>query len=141
MLNHESIVSFNNHFYFFVWVKVICSENASKVRRNFPVDLLLRPMPFSIFWFYIYLSHTFCLVKYIGIKGGFYSERADEFVISPIRRTKLFSWAKMLNFFHSKWLKTCQVRTWKCSITLFEHSAQPQVPIWHDLSHLEWKKI
>ena len=32
-------------------------------------------------------------------KGGFYSERSDEFVISPNRGTKLFSWAKILNFF------------------------------------------
>ena len=30
-------------------------------------------------------------------KGGFFSERAGGFVISPSRRTKFFSWAKILN--------------------------------------------
>ena len=32
-------------------------------------------------------------------KSGFYSERADEFVISPNKQTKLFSWAEILIFF------------------------------------------
>ena len=31
-------------------------------------------------------------------KGGFYSERAGKFIISPNRRTKLFSGAKILIF-------------------------------------------
>ena len=36
---------------------------------------------------------------YVLIKGGFYSERAGEFVISPNKCAKLFSWAKILIFF------------------------------------------
>ena len=44
-------------------------------------------------------------------------------------------------FFHSKWLKSCQIRTWSCSNTFFEHSEQLHVLFWHDLSHLEWKKV
>ena len=36
--------------------------------------------------------------KIVG-KGGFYAKRAYEFVISPNRRTKLLSWAKILNCF------------------------------------------
>ena len=27
-------------------------------------------------------------------------------------------------FFHSKWLKSCQIRTWSCSNVIFEHSEQ-----------------
>ena len=42
--------------------------------------------------------------------------------------------------FHSKWLKSCQIRTWICSNAVFEHSEQLHVLIWHDLSHLEWRK-
>ena len=44
------------------------------------------------------------------------------------------------DFFHSKWLKSCQIRNWSCSNAFFEHSEQLHVFIWHDLSHLEWKK-
>ena len=43
--------------------------------------------------------------------------------------------------FHSKWLKSFQIRTWgwsECSKTAFE---QLQVLIWHDLSYLDWKEI
>ena len=43
-------------------------------------------------------------------------------------------------FFHSKWLKSCQIRTWNCSNSVFEHSEQLHVLIWHDLSDSEWKK-
>ena len=77
----------------------------------------------------------------LDAKGGFYSERADAFVISPNKQTQLFSWARILiSLFHSKWLKSCQIRTWSCSNAFFEHSEQLHVLIWHDLSHLEWKK-
>ena len=44
-------------------------------------------------------------------------------------------------FFYSKWLKSCHIRTWSYPYALFKHSDQLQVPIWHNLSHLEWKKI
>ena len=44
-------------------------------------------------------------------------------------------------FFHSKWLKSCQIRTWSCPNTFFEHSEQFHVLILHDLSHLEWKGL
>ena len=70
-------------------------------------------------------------------KSVFYSERAGEFVISPNRLTKLFSWAKILIFFHSKWLKSRQIGNWGCSNKVLE---QLQVLIWQDLSHLAWKK-
>ena len=43
-------------------------------------------------------------------------------------------------FFHSKWLKSCQIRTWSCSNAFFEHPEKLFVPIWYDLSHIEWKK-
>ena len=33
-----------------------------------------------------------------------------------------------LKFFFSKWLKSCQIRTWSWSNALFEHSDQLQVP-------------
>ena len=75
------------------------------------------------------------------LKGGFFSERADPFVISPNRRTKLFSWAIILIFVHSKWLKSCQIGTWSCSECTNKALERLQVLISHDLSHLEWKKF
>ena len=44
------------------------------------------------------------------IKGGFYSEGTDVFVISPNRWTKLFSWTWILTFCHFKWFKFCHIR-------------------------------
>ena len=68
------------------------------------------------------------------------AERAGEIVFSPNRQTKLFSWAKILNFSHSKWLKSCQIRTWSCSECSNKALEQLQVLIGHDLSHLAQKK-
>ena len=51
----------------------------------------------------------------VVFKDGFNSERADTFVISSNRQTSLLSWTKILNFFPSKWLKSCQKMTLSCS--------------------------
>ena len=41
-----------------------------------------------------------------------------------------------MNFFHSKWLKSFQIRTWSCSECSKKELEQLWVFIWHDLSHL-----
>ena len=46
-------------------------------------------------------------------RGGFFSERSDAFVFSPNR---------LIFIFYSKWLKSCQIRTWSYSNAFFEHS-------------------
>ena len=46
----------------------------------------------------------------VTIKGGFYSEGADGFVISSNRQTSLFSWAWILNLWYFNGLKSSQIR-------------------------------
>ena len=93
----------------------------------------------------VYLAFFICFTSIYwektDWKGGFFSERADAFVISPNRRTSFFSWPRILIFFCSKGLKSCQIRTWSCSECSKKAFEQLQVLIWHDLRHLEWKKF
>ena len=61
-----------------------------------------------------------------AFKGSFYSENTDPFVISPNRRTKLFSWTWILKFCHFKGLKSCHIRL-HFAIWAFSASSGPYV--------------
>ena len=75
---------------------------------NFRVDSFLTDDGFVYF-------HSYYVSSFDFVKGGFYSEGVDEFVISSNRQTSLFSWAWILNLWDFKGLKSCPKQTWSVS--------------------------
>ena len=64
----------------------------------------------------IFFQIFVALSEYLNcIKGGFYFEGTDEFVISSNRRTLLFSCAWILKLWDFKLLKSCHKRAWSGS--------------------------
>ena len=78
------------------------------------------------------------LKNYLPNKGGFYQKGMVNLFFLQTDKPNYF-----LNYFflYSKWLKPCQMRTWSCTECSTKALEQLNVLIWHDLSHLEWKKF
>ena len=117
---------------FHVWPKLHECSFKNKIADNSLATLKFENtiIRTDIVWF-----HGLCYLKVAFIQKGLMRLsflQTDE----PNYFPELEFWF----FFHSKWLKSCQIRTWSCSNAFFELSEQLHVLIWHDLSHLEWKK-
>ena len=86
-----------------------------------------------------------CTCSRTIVKGGFYSEGIDAFVISSNRRTLLFSWAWNFELFNGSNHITqgleVALKAQKGSILLFEPSESHQALIWHNLSPLKYYKF
>ena len=101
-------------------------------------------MGWNSFWCSL-VFHKYCMLAIITVlKGGFYSEGTDAFVISSNKRTLFFFWAWILNLWCFKGLKLCQIKACcsseefkKQNETLFEPSVVLQALMWHDLSPLK----
>ena len=87
-----------------------------------------------------YEKYSFC-TKVPALKVAFIQKGLMPLSFLQTDKPNYFPELEFDFFFHSKWLKSCQIRTWSCSNAFSEHSKQLHVLIWHDLSHLEWTKI
>ena len=115
------------HQRYVVWI----TERGRRAKIHDDVGHLKNPGTFfSFVWF--------CTGE--KLKVAFIQKGLMCFSFLQTDKTNYFPELKFDFFFHSKWLRSCQIRTWSCSNTFFEHSQQLHVLTLHDLNHLEWKE-
>ena len=83
---------------------------------------------------------SFKIQKLKNLKVAFIQKGPMNLSFLQTDKPNYFPELKFWIFSHSKWLKLCQIGTWSCSECSNWALEQFQVPIWHNLNHLEWEK-